>query len=186
MNIFSGELKNRKIIAPEGLETRPTSGRMRQTLFNICQTIIEDSVFLDLFAGSGAMGLEAISRGASQVTFIDHSPEAVRCIKENIESMGVKDKAVVICADIVKTLEKLEKSAKQFDIIFADPPYEHEEALGFKVLQILDGSQLIKTGGWVFLEESAKVILPTKELTRLKLQSYRKTGRSSLYEFMVL
>lgn len=132
------------------------------------------------------MGLEAISRGASHVTFVDNSREAVQCIKDNIENMGIKDKTTVIQADMMTALEKLEKSAKQFDIIFADPPYEHEEELGFKVLQALDSGKLIKTGGWVFLEESAKVILPTKELSRLKLQSYRKAGRSSLYEFMVL
>lgn len=173
-------------MTPKGLETRPTSGRMRQTLFNICQTIIADATFLDLFAGSGAMGLEAISRGAAHSTFVDHSQDAIQCIKENIEIMGIKDKTTVIAAEIMPAIEKLEKTGKQFDIIFADPPYEHEEGLGFKVLQAIDSGKLIKTGGWVFLEESAKLILPTKELTRLKLQSYRKTGRSSLYEFMVI
>ncbi len=172
-------------MTPEGLETRPTSGRMRQTLFNICQTLVEEATFLDLFAGSGAMGLEAISRGASHATFVDDSRESIRCIKENIESMNLKDKTSVIPADVFVALEKLEKSGKQFDIIFADPPYEHSEALGFKIIEALDKSKILKPGSWVFLEESAKVTLPTKELTRLVLKSYRKAGRSSLYEFYV-
>ena len=171
-------------MAPEGLKTRPTSGRMRQTLFNMCQTMMSEASFLDLFAGSGAMGLEAISRGASQATFVDSSREAIRCIKENIESMGVREKTAVIHADLVIALEKLEKLGKQFDVIFADPPYEHEDGLGLKTLQALDASKLIKPGSWVFLEESAKVMLPTDGLKRLQLQSHRKTGRSSLYEFL--
>lgn len=185
MHIFSGEFKNRKIAAPSGLATRPTSGRMRETFFNISQTLIKDSCFLDLFAGSGIMGLEALSRGAASATFIDQSMDSVRCIKDNIKSLGLEDRTTVIHAEVYTALERLQKNGAQFDLIYADPPYEHHEELGCNVIAALDKTTLLKPGSWVFLEESSKIILPTKEFTKLKLHSYRKTGRTSLYEFKV-
>jgi len=185
MHILSGDFKNRKIIAPAGLATRPTSGRMREVFFNICQTLVIEANFLDLFAGSGAMGLEALSRGARFVTFVDKSKESIQCIKENIKKLNVEDRATVIHADVYTALDRLQSNGKKFDLIYADPPYEHEEELGFNVLVALDTNTILKPDSWVFLEESSKTIIPTKELTKLKLHSYRKTGRSSLYEFQV-
>lgn len=185
MHILSGELKNQKINSPAGLATRPTSGRMRETFFNMCQTLVEESDFLDLFAGSGVIGLEALSRGARRVTFVDHSMESIRCIKDNIKKLGLDDRATVIHADVYTALERLQKGGAQFDIIYADPPYEHHENLGGNVIAALDKSSIPKHNSWVFLEESSKVILPTEHLVKLKLHSYRKSGRSSLYEFKV-
>lgn len=185
MHIYSGKFKNRIIATPKGLATRPTSGRMRETFFNICQTIVEDSHFLDLFGGSGAMGLEALSRGAAKVTIVDKSMESIHCIKENVKTLGVESAVTVIHADVFVAMQRLQKNGAKFDIVFADPPYEHEEALGLKVLNALDSGELIKPGSWVFLEESSKIEISTEQLTRLQLSSYRKTGRSSLYEFKV-
>jgi 16S rRNA (guanine(966)-N(2))-methyltransferase RsmD len=185
MYIFSGELKNRKVDAPTGLATRPTSGRMRETFFNICQTLIADSHFLDLFAGSGIMGIEALSRGAASATFVDQSMDSIRCIKENLKNLGLEGKATVIHTDVYTALERLQKKGAQFDLIYADPPYEHQEDLGCNVITALDKSTLLKPNSWIFLEESSRVILPTKEFTKLKLHSYRKSGRTSLYEFKV-
>lgn len=183
MHIFSGHLKNKKLVAPVGLATRPTSGRMRETFFNICQNLVEDADFLDLFAGSGAMGFEALSRGARSATFIDNSLESIRCIKDSIKALGLESVTTVIHAEVFNGIGKLQQKGMHFDLIYADPPYEHFEDLGYKVLKVLDEGILLKPTTWVYLEESAKANIPTIELSQLKLRSYRKAGRSSLYEF---
>ena len=183
MQILSGEFKNRKILPPKGLLTRPTSGKMRETFFNMCRDLVEEAVFLDLFAGSGAIGLEALSRGASHAFFVDQSAESVRCIKENIKQLGVEKRATVIHADVFTALKRLEKNKTQFDLIYADPPYEHKEELGLQVILALDHSPLLKKSAWVFLEESSNVEFSTENLQQLLLHSYRKNGRSSLHEF---
>ena len=183
MHIYSGQLKNRIIASPKGHSTRPTSGRMRETLFNICQSIVEGSRFLDLFAGSGAMGLEALSRGATKATFVDSSMDSIRCIKENLKTFQMESSATVIHADVFASLERLQKSGQTFDLIFADPPYEHGEDFGLEILSKLDQSELLNPDAWVYLEESSKIVIPHEDLKHLRLNSYRKTGRSSLYEF---
>lgn len=183
MHIFSGEFKNQKIDTPKGTETRPTSGRMRESLFNICQTLVEGASFLDLFAGSGAVGLEALSRGAASATFVDSSSDSIRCIRENIKRLKLENVTTVIQADVFSALERFDTGGVKFDIIFADPPYEHSEEHGINIIQFLDQSSMLKPNTWVYLEESSKVHIPTKDLKKLQLQSYRKTGKSSLYEF---
>src|SRR5436305_1632219 len=100
MRIIAGTFKNRRLIAPKGDATRPTTEQLRESLFNICQHYLEGAHFLDLFAGSGAMGLEALSRGASYATFVDNNKESVGYIHANVEALKVGGHSKVICGDV--------------------------------------------------------------------------------------
>lgn len=190
MHIFSGLYKNQKIIAPKGQKTRPTTGMMRQALFNICQTFIEGADFLDLFAGSGAMGLEALSRGANSVTFVDNSRESINCMQANLKRLQAEKKAKVLYGDVFTMLEKLEKEGKRYSIIYADPPYdtttETEEGtstLSKRILRTLDLSSLLLPQGFLFVEDSAATLLEEVSLNHLKLVSRRRMGRTGLHQF---
>lgn len=192
MQIFSGLYKNRKIIAPEGEATRPTSGRLREALFNICQGEMEDASFLDLFAGSGAMGLEALSRGAKTATFVDNNRDSIRCIRANLAAYGIEKCGEVMFLDAFEAMKKLAKQGHQFDVIYADPPYntltpgsQEKNSLSAQVLLILDGLieqglPLLKKGGALFLEDNLKSLPEGTAYKHLVLQDRRSMGRSAL------
>lgn len=191
MRIIAGLYKNRPIAAPKGLETRPTSGRLRESLFNICQADIAGARFLDLFAGSGAMGFEALSRGGEQAVFIDSSRECQRCIVNNGEKLGVTKQIQVICGDVFDQLPKLAKRGVVFDIIYVDPPYidkgEAERALSARVLDFIDeNSSLLSLGGHLFLEDAHGALegVAEKSYRHLIFKSTRRMGRSELHHFI--
>lgn len=191
MHIISGKFKNQKLIVPKGDIVRPTSARLRESLFNICQGYVEEALFLDVFAGSGAMGFEALSRGAKHVTFIDLAKESISAIETNGKNLGVTRQFDVWCGDALIQLEKLEKRAKQFDLIYVDPPYDAftmiaNEKVTFSTLilkKINDGT-LLKDGGELFIEDSKDSIPGVELLTHLKLKSSRKLGRSFLQQYI--
>lgn len=191
MYIIAGQYKNRKIVTPKGDDTRPTSSRLRESLFNICQTYIADVDFLDLFAGSGSVGFEALSRGAKHVTFVENNREAVSCINKTIESLGIDNQADVRSGDVFAILERLAKQQKSFDIIYADPPYDTHismkdvaQTYGSHILDIIDNGSLLKPKGSLFIEEAGGAIDPEKNYRTLTLRSSRKMGRSVLHEYM--
>lgn len=191
MRIIAGIHKNRRLSSPKGLETRPTSSKLREALFNICQSYIQDAVFLDLFAGSGAMGLEALSRGAESATFIDSSKEAVKCILANVKTLQMDEQAIVICADVFKGMERLMKEGRQYDIIYADPPYgaltrKHDESMTYseKIVKMVDTGTLLKPGAVLFVEEESQSIVDHTDLQTLELRSTRHMGRSTLQQYV--
>lgn len=187
MHIIAGKYKNRILCAPKGSLTRPTSSRLREALFNICQSKIEDADFLDLFAGSGAIGLEAISRGANKAILVDSSRESLKCMLKNVEALGVSCQATVICNDAFLALKKFNQAGLQFDIIFADPPYQQKGHFGGELvsysqqlLHVLDEWPLLKEDGYLYLED----VLPASLISKsLELVSSRKIGKTSLCEF---
>ena len=124
MRIISGTARGRKIIAPDGLNTRPTLDRVRENLFNIIQTRIFSARVLDLFAGSGTLSFEAISRGAHHAVLCDHNRNAYRTEKENAEILGFSDRVEFLHCDWKTAVEKMKDQEKKFDIIFLDPPYQ--------------------------------------------------------------
>lgn len=195
MHIFSGIYKGRAIKSPKGLDTRPTSGRLRETFFNICRHEIDNARFLDLFAGSGAMGLEALSQGASKAVFVDISRESVRCIQDNIKTLELGNQCEVICGDVFSILKRLAKRGDSYDIIYADPPYDKNTAekkvvpYSVSVLEFIDqlireGVPLLAPGGSLFLEDAAGAVSKAEPPEFLKLKTARKSGRSELHHFV--
>jgi len=134
MRIIAGEYKSRRLKTLAGLKTRPTSDRLRETLFNVLGARVPGSVFADVFAGSGAVGIEAISRGAEWVYFLENNRAAVRVIEANLKSLEIEGGFEILPHDAVAGLRHLEQREVRLDIVFLDPPYraaeEYERALG--------------------------------------------------------
>ena len=190
MRIIAGTYKNLPLVAPKGLLTRPTSERLREALFNICQIYIQDVSFLDLYAGSGAIGIEALSRGAAKATLVDSSRECVRVIKENLHTLKLEQQAKVFLGDVFEQMEKMQKMRQQFDIIFADPPYHSTMAFNGVtksslewLIEKIDESSLLKSNGMLFFERSADLKMPEMSRKSLGLKSSRRVGRSFLDQY---
>jgi 16S rRNA (guanine966-N2)-methyltransferase len=191
MYIIAGLYRNQRLIVPKGTETRPTASRLRESLFNICQGFIEGSRFLDLFAGSGAIGLEALSRGATSVTFIDSSKEAIRSLQQNVAQLKIPDKCQILQGHVFSLLDWLERHGKQFDIIFADPPYktadplERESQIWYseKIIRWIDESPLLAPKGVLFVEEDARYQPHLIDLKKLHLKNSRRMGHTALQRY---
>lgn len=181
MRIIAGKFYNRPIAAPKGLITRPTSERTRATVFNVCQLFVENADVLDLYAGSGAIGLEGLSRGAQSATFVENDRYALKAIEKNIEEFGCREQAIVLRGDVFAMLQLLAKQKRSYDIIYADPPYEHCDYPA--LMHTIDELQLLKPSGRLFVEGAAKPVIQVPSLAHLQLLKQRKTGRSTLYEF---
>ena len=152
MRIIAGFAGGRKFEAPEGIHTRPTLDRVRENLFNILQYRIRDSRVLDLFAGSGALSLEAISRGASDAVLVDSDRNANRIQRKNLEQLGMDDRARVYLCDWRKAVKELETQGRQFDIIFLDPPYRMTDMRDVFAALV----KLTAPDGLIVLEHEAK------------------------------
>ena len=148
MRVIAGSARSVPLITPEGRDTRPTTDRIKETLFNILQFTVEGRPFLDLFAGSGAMGIEALSRGASFAAFIDADKRAVSCIRKNIERCHFEDRSEVLQTDVSAGLLRLSQRAElRTPIVFLDPPYgkglEFPALRSLRELEFLDGDSLV-------------------------------------------
>jgi 16S rRNA (guanine(966)-N(2))-methyltransferase RsmD len=188
MHIVAGSRKHRKLLAPKGSQTRPTTERLRETVFNICQNSIEGAHVLDLFAGSGAIGLEALSRGAATALFLDQDKECIRCIKQNLQNLHLEKQSSVLQGDVFKTLNRLIKNGRHFDLIYIDPPYtllEGENTYIKNILEIIDQSSLLSPKGLLFLEEpfSNKIKAPFT-FSHLQLISTRRSGKTLLSHYI--
>ncbi|MCI5884176.1 MAG: 16S rRNA (guanine(966)-N(2))-methyltransferase RsmD [Clostridiales bacterium] len=152
MRVIAGTARRLPLIAPEGKDTRPTTDRIKETLFNIIQNDVPGAMVLDLFSGSGAIGIEALSRGARQAYLVEFGKEPIRCIKSNLAKTHLEDKAVVLPVEVTYAISKLEKQGITFDIIYADPPYRK----GFeeKLAQLLGQSQIVKEDTLVIFESA--------------------------------
>jgi 16S rRNA (guanine(966)-N(2))-methyltransferase RsmD len=130
VRIIAGELKGRRLDAPDWAGLRPTSDKLRETLFNVLAPLVRGARFLDGFAGTGAVGIEALSRGAAEVTFVESDPRAARLIAANLARCGIADRHAIIRARLADAAERL--AGQRFDVVFVDPPYgpvELERAL---------------------------------------------------------
>lgn len=153
MRIISGTARGRIIEAPEGRNTRPTLDKVREALFGSIQFDIPDSRVLDLFAGSGSLGLEALSRGARQAVFNDSSAECVRIIKNNAEKLGFLDRSVIMQRDYAACLAFF-AGREPFDFIFIDPPYQR--GLAQPAVEQIFALNLLAKGGRIIIERDAK------------------------------
>lgn len=151
MRVIAGSARRVPLQTLEGMDTRPTQDRIKETLFNMLQYDIADTVFLDLFAGSGAIGIEALSRGARQVVFVEQNEKAIEIIRANLKATKLEDKAVVMHCDAASALKRLEGKYR-FDYIFMDPPYNHQ--LEEEMLTNLKDSAMIDKQSTIIIEAS--------------------------------
>ncbi len=177
MRIIGGEGGGRRLRAPRGSNTRPTSDRVREALFNILAPRIPESRFLDLFAGSGAVGLEALSRGAAEAVFVEKRPQAAAVIRRNIEHLKLAGRAILYQADVNAFVRDWLPSLGTFDIVYMDPPYKSEYAAG--TLRGISRCGLLADRG-VVVVESARTGLPPERVERLVLTKRRSYGDTVL------
>lgn len=161
MRIISGSAKGRKLISPPKMRVRPTADRVKEALFNILANLVNDlssTRVIDIFAGTGSLGLETLSRGAADVVFIDNHHQSAQTIKKNLEMLGFSAKSRVIINEAVTALHQLEKEGLPYGLIFLDPPYA--QGLTEKVLGHLSGSVLVNDETIVVAEFSGKEQIP--------------------------
>lgn len=175
MRVISGTARGKKLNSLEGLETRPTLDRVKEALFNILQFNLKDASILDLFSGSGALGIEALSRGAKDAVLCDNSRKAVQIINKNLEETRLVDKAKVINKDYIETIKQLYKQLQKFDIIFLDPPYKSNCVIN-SIENILK-YDLLKEDGIIIVETDDKnKIDEIKKNNKLEVYDTRKYG----------
>ncbi len=178
VRISSGSLKGRKVVISKKIfisadrdELRPTSSKVRESIFNILQTEIDKALFLDLYAGTGAVGLEALSRGAGKVYFVENNQVRAKAVMDYIHRLGLDDRASVYQEEAEAFLKRAMRTGLKFDIIFADPPYLSGEI--DKVLPNIGQCKILKDDGCILVEHSSKTALP-ENIQNLKLaKNYR-------------
>jgi len=177
MRVVGGFLKRRKLTFPRRTSVRPMTDRMKETLFNILgDTLVHERV-LDLFSGSGSIGLEAISRGCEHVVFVDARRSNGAIIMKNLKTLEVSSKACVICSDAERGIGRLEKRGEQFGIIFIDPPYN--KGLTKTILLRIDQSVILHPASRVIIHHSVHEDLP-RMLNRLQVDRSIKIGQAKL------
>lgn len=182
MRVIAGTYRSRILKSLKGPELRPTSDRLRETLFNVLGADVAGSRFIDLFAGTGAIGIEALSRGASEVVFVENYSPAAELIRRNLEALGIRKGAIVLAADALRGLEKLSSKERnkslQYDFVFLDPPYAAAKDYA-RVLESLGSGNLLAPGGLVIAEHRRSFELPGEVGA---LQGYRvlKQGDAAL------
>jgi len=179
MRIISGKNRGTKLYTLEGLDTRPTLDRVKEALFSKINIDLQDAIVLDLFAGSGALGLESISRGAKKVYLCDSSYKAVKIINQNIVKTKSEDKTIVISKDYIKVLENLYKQKIKFDIIFLDPPYKTN--YNIEAINLILKYDLLNKDGMIIIEtDIEEEILKKLEPFSIDVYDVKKYGRVTL------
>ncbi len=175
MRIIAGEMRSRKLKAPEGMDTRPTADRVKEALFSILGSRLYGARVLDLYGGSGALALEAISRGADSAVICDLSPKACQVIQENIDALGCGSRARLLRMKDTAALAALSKKGDAFDLIFLDPPYRMSTV---PICEAIVAGGLLKAGGTVIVEHGRET--PPDILPPLRLTDHREYGAAGL------
>lgn len=183
MRIISGLAKGKRLKAPAGLNTRPITDMIKEALFNVLGNRVMESKFLDLFAGSGSVGIEALSRGAKKVVFVDSSGEAIKVIKENLANCGLESDYEVYRSDVFKALGLLHRQVSRFELIYIDPPFTNERIFN-EVMGALGNVDILESDGIVVIRTPRKKdILPTfNQLQRDRVSNY---GESNLNYYSI-
>ena len=180
MRIISGKSKGVRLLSPSGNSIRPTSDRVKESMFNIISEKCTGSVVLDLFSGSGSIGLEFISRGAKKVFFVDSGSESIRVIKEYIKKCRMENSSEVINSDYKKALNYLKRTGVTVDIIYADPPYDR---ISYKeILEEILNSEILKNRGIIIAESDSEMIIEPEGYKLVKYDM-RKYGNTKLHFF---
>lgn len=179
MRVISGSARGHKLKAPEGFNTRPTTDRIKESLFNIIAADLYECRFLDLFSGSGAMGIEALSRGAAKAVFVDRDRSSAAVIKENLRATRLENKAQVMNCDTAAAISRLGSLSEKFDIIFMDPPYNK----GFveNTLTYIVKENILAGDGYIIAEQSQDDKLPDIQgLDIFRVKDYKITKMTFL------
>lgn len=174
MRVIAGKARRLPLVTPEGRDTRPTTDRIKETLFSMIQTEVPGSLFLDLFSGSGGIGIEALSRGAEKAYFVEFGREPLRCIRANLAKTRLQDQAVVLPVEVTYGISKLGQMGQVFDIIYADPPYQKE--FEPKILQLLADSRIVRQGTMVIIESSLETspdYIDKEQYEIIKIKEYK-------------
>ncbi|MDD7347101.1 MAG: 16S rRNA (guanine(966)-N(2))-methyltransferase RsmD [Clostridiales bacterium] len=171
MRIIAGIYKGRSLKTPMNYDIRPTSEMVKEALFSILMNDIHSSVFVDLFAGTGAVGLEALSRGAKKVYLVDRSRDSIGIIKSNVNKIGCQSQVSILASDYRIAMDRINEPV---DILFADPPYE--EGYNLEILDSISSSSILKDSGVIIIEHARKFKMPTiyKNLEAFKEKKYGK------------
>lgn len=150
MRVIAGTARSLRLKTPEGMDTRPTTDRIKETLFNMLQPYLPDGIFIDLYSGSGGIGIEALSRGAKHAYFVENNRNALSCISQNLQFTRFADQATVLRQDVLSALPGIHE--KEADVIFMDPPYHHEYEK--QVLQLLRNTPYVTRNTLIVIETS--------------------------------
>jgi 16S rRNA (guanine966-N2)-methyltransferase len=181
MRIIAGKFRSRQLTAPKGWKTRPTSDRLRETLFNVLAPQIEGAVFADLFAGTGAIGIEALSRGARRVYFAENARPPLAALRGNLEKLNVQAEAEVESAGTLPLLRRLLNQGIRLDIVFMDPPYSDRAAYQ-TTLEFLAEQPILSADGLVVAEHSRREGMPNP-MGRLQTSRTIEQGEAALTLF---
>ena len=180
MRIIAGEFKSRKIDFPKTKLTRPMTDRSKETLFNILGSLVNGKHVLDLFAGSGSLGLEALSRGCRDVTFVDQADWASKVIHKNLESLGLGARAQVVESEVIKAISRFEKRGDRYSLIFVDPPFN--QGLVQKTLIKLDQSAIVSPFAQIVVGHAVQEPI-VDQFQTLELARTKKLGQAYLSFF---
>jgi len=180
LRIIAGELKGRKLHSIDTKLIRPTSDMVREALFSILGNMVVDSRFLDLFAGSGGVGIEAFSRGAKEVVFVDSASESIRVLKKNLELTKIINETEVIHSDYSIAIDRLSSQGREFDIVYIDPPYKM--GIEIEAAKKIQDKKILAKDGIIIIEHEAKNLMPDtiEFLEKIKERKYGNV-RLSLY-----
>ena len=174
MRVISGALKGKRLFSTKGLELRPTSDRVRESIFNILRDEIRGARVLDLFAGTGALGIEALSRGGGEAVFVEKSSASLTALKKNISHCGLEDKSEILPREVPAAIKSLEEREASFHLIFLDPPYA--KGLAFQTLEILGRSSVVAPGALIVAEHApAEPLNGVRGLERVDRRKYGGT-----------
>ena len=180
MRVLAGTLKGRRLVTPRGSTTRPTADQVRIALMDTLMPRLPDARVLDLFAGAGGVGLEALSRGAAHATFVERDARAVAALRANVETLGVAAQTRVERMDVRAALERLARDGARFDVVFLDPPYD--EDLVMPTLERLGASPVVEADAPVIAQHLTKQP-PAEVVGRLRAYRTRRFGETTLTFF---
>jgi 16S rRNA (guanine(966)-N(2))-methyltransferase RsmD len=182
MRVIAGTYRRRLLVAPPGLETRPTSDRLRETLFNVLALHVDGSRFADLYAGTGAVGIEALSRGAAHVTFVETAAAPLRALRSNLETLGIRSGYHLEQRSVPVTLGNLARRDPRFTLVYLDPPWEDAAAYQ-QTLSLLGeaGSTLLAPGALVIAEHARrKAVAPLEQYGTVRRYRVLEQGDAAL------
>lgn len=181
MRVIAGSKRGASLKAPEGLSTRPTTDRIKESLFNILTPFLKDGVFLDLFSGSGGIGIEALSRGARMSVFVDNDKRAQNCIKQNLSKTGFEKQALVLGTDFKTSLKTIAVRGIKFDVVFMDPPYYSDFIEN--ILDEIEILGILNNEGIVVCEQAKdEPEVKSDGYILYRIKEYGKTTKMSFYK----